>query len=314
MSSIPLEAYVRNRSGIVLASVVLFILAAGCSSSNSSDAGTDPGITPDVPVTTDPGPGDVTPTDTPQTDVPKTDVNPADVVQNDVPVGGDLPSDPGTEIVTAQLTIKEVSMSGDTVLPGVLATLVSSTDGTSLGQSATSDSNGQVTFQVQANDRYAVKLTMASHLDSYTFNLNPTSAQEDANILSQTTADAILGMLSVTQDSAKGIVAGGVDYVVDGSGGGAPVGCAAVESVPATDIYYFGSSGPMTHAQQSSTSKSKSDFLAFNVPTGSVAFTAKVNGTQVAAGTGLAFANAISFRINVQGSGAANPTPADCAQ
>jgi len=293
---------VKTSAWFLTACILPVLSAFGCGSSSvgaDTDTGADPGITGDVPGAQDPGPGDV-----PLSDVPVADNPPA----------GDPAPDAVPQMISCQVLVSEIGPTGaETVMPGVQVTLLSDPGGSPTGQSATSDAEGHVTFQVMSDETFGVKLAKSGDLDSYSFGFSPQDSPADASILSQAMADNVLTLLGATQDPAKGMASGTVRFGT-GSGIGDPIGCATVQSTPSGQVFYFDASGPRTLADLPSTAKAKGDFLVLNVPAGAVALTAKVNGTEIATGAGRVFPGAITFRIVVSSTGAVNPTPADCAQ
>ncbi len=112
---------------------LLMFLANGCGGSGGAmDAGTDPGITTDVPIPEDPGTGDVSPLDTPVTDTPAQDVPATDVPMVDTPApdvpaedapdadapaedlpATDLPAQDVPEVDTPHVPVTSVLLVGD---------------------------------------------------------------------------------------------------------------------------------------------------------------------------------------------------------
>jgi hypothetical protein len=243
------------------------------------------------------GPGEVTPPDGQEQEV-----QPGEQVEETAP------------LIDVVITVREVTMEQEAPTAGVLVTLLDDDDGSPAGQSATSDAQGQVTFQLPSGSRFGLKLTKAGDLDSYVFGLPVfENSPQDVNIIPQAMVDAILGKLGVQQSPDKGLLVGNVTWENAEQQGGS-IGCAEVGSTPAGQVFYFGSEGPATPEQMSSTGHDKSDFLVVNLPEGSVALTAKIGDTQVASGTGLVFKGAITFRVQVSGTFAADPTPPSCTQ
>ena len=119
-------------SGWFMTACILPVLSAcGCGSSSSgADAGSDPGITGDVPVAQDPGPGDAPPSDVPMADNPPVDNSPVDN-----PLVGDPASDPGPQMISCQVLVREIGPTGaETVIAGVQVTLLSDPGGSPIGR------------------------------------------------------------------------------------------------------------------------------------------------------------------------------------
>jgi hypothetical protein len=216
--------------------------------------------------------------------------------------------------VNVTLSIGEATLDrGEIPARGVQATLLSDQDGSSLGQAATSDDQGRVTFQLVPQARYGVKLARPGDVDSYAFGMVAyDDSPQSVNIFSQAVIDKILALTGGQQDPGRGMILGAVGWgTPDGSVGG-PIGCAQVRSEPAGQVFYFGEKGPASPEQQPHTSHGKSDFLLLNLPEGRVTLKAEVGGVQVAAGTGLVFKGGVTFRAEAFGTAAADPTPEGC--
>lgn len=220
-------------------------------------------------------------------------------------------SDPGEPQAELDLHVIQDTLDGEVPVGGVTVTLLSNEDGTPLGASAVSDSAGLATLAVPRDRPFGLRLSRNDSMDTYYFDLVAQEQPVEIAILSNALATAILDLLGVDQDPAKGVAAGHVLFRPDVNPYDG-IGCATVSSTPAGQVFYFDEDGPVGPETRASTGKQLPDFLAFNLPAGAVAFEARVGGEVVATGTGRVFPGGITFSVVVASDAASNPTPVDC--
>jgi hypothetical protein len=284
----------------------------------------DPGMPPDD--VADPGPADPGAQDPGDQDpgMPPDDVaDPGPVDPGDQDPGAEDPgtppedasdpgsSDPGEPQAELDLQVIQDTLDGEVPAGGVTVTVLSNEDGTPLGTSAMSDGSGLATIAVPRDRPFGLRLSRNDSMDTYYFDQVAREQPVEIAILSSTLATAILDLLNVDQDPAKGIAAGHVLFRPDENPYDG-IGCATVSSTPAGQVYYFDEDSPVGPETRASTGRELPEFLAFNLTAGTVAFEARVAGEVVATGTGRVFPGGITFSVVVASYAASNPTPVDC--
>ncbi|NOZ02122.1 MAG: carboxypeptidase regulatory-like domain-containing protein [Deltaproteobacteria bacterium] len=271
--------------------------------------------------------------DFPSSEITPPEVFPSDISPFDVPNVQDVtfPDLPWTEIPFIDVPVVDVSVdAGPQTFKGVVIDMVSGEgntpvegadivfldmQGNALGYSTQSGAGGAFEITLPPGIKVGVKVSKAGYTDTYQFGLPSVSQDLELRIFPANVLEGALGSLGLTLDANKGVVAGGVVFI-NGQGDWEAVGCASVQSEPASDIRYFDpdTDMPTTLENASTTSKFNSQFIAANVTPGSVVFKATVDGSVIGETDALVFAGAMTIDAMIMPDGTSNPTPAGCAQ